>query len=99
MRAFASPPGFFATLRMTNRVFISRSIATKQSSWIAAVGFAALAMTNLGAFITAQRRIHGTSTLSNPCRGFFALLLMNDCFVGQGLLTPRQSNLLGYSVK
>jgi len=38
---------------------IARSVATKQSSWIAAVGFAALAMTNIGAFISSVAKNPG----------------------------------------
>src|SRR5215216_3363813 len=34
LRAFASPPGFFAPLRMTNRVFISRSPAPRDDEAI-----------------------------------------------------------------
>ena len=40
--------------RMIFMPVIARSVATKQSSWIAAIGFASLAMTNGGAFIQQQ---------------------------------------------
>jgi hypothetical protein len=68
---------------MTNRGFIAERVATKQfignSSWIATVGFASLAMTNRK--ILQQRCEESTSvSMGDRAHGFFTAFRMTDEF-------------------
>jgi hypothetical protein len=64
---------------------IARSAATKQSSWIAAVGFASLAMTNGKVHQQRSEESSGSFDLVAWCgnpSGFVAPLLMNAVRAG-----------------